>query len=459
MPKLSDTMTSGTLTTWSKKVGDRVEIGDILADIETDKASMELENYSEGIILKLYVEAGEQVPIGGPLCCIGEPGEQAPTLDELKEGGSSVGTRRSTGKEVPNESNESSLPEAISPEVSPSAAIETANGAVSRIKASPLARKIAKDKGVALEGLQGSGPDGRIVKQDVLKAAQEPLARPKPSSKNASVPETSVVSGPASPTDFFSTQVESLGEEMEGLMPPEWIAEEGEEPVSNLRGVVARRMQESKGQIPHFYLTSEVDVGPMLSLRVELNNALASLPADQGGSGKLTVNDFILKATAQAIRSTPAINCSWAEKTIYQHGRVHLAFGVAVDHGLVTPVIRDAHLKSLRQISIEAGCLVGKARNKKLKPDEMTGSTFTVTNLGMFDIDHFYGIINPSNAAILSIGRTVKKPVVSAEGEIAIGQRMNLGLSGDHRVIDGAVGAQFLAALKSFIEKPTLMVV
>ena len=434
-----------------------VEIGDVLADIETDKASMELENYSEGVILKFYVEAGEQVAIGGPLCCIGEPGERAPTLDELKES-SSTGSSPSCS-EGEKLSSESFSGEAIPSPIASDAEIEAKRGTKNRIKASPLAKKIAREKGIALDDLQGSGPSGRIVKQDVLKAVQEPLPKAKPSSKNLSVPDTSSSSRLGSPANFFTTQVASLGEVMEGLVPPELIAEEGEEPVSNLRNVLAQRMHESKGQIPHFYLTSEVDVGPMLSLRVELNNALASLPADQGGRGKLTVNDFILKATAQAICSTSVINCSWAGKAIYQHGRVHLAFGVAVDHGLVTPVIRDAHLKSLRQISIEAGCLVGKARNKKLKPDEMTGSTFTVTNLGMFDIDHFYGIINPPNAAILSVGRTVKKPVVSTEGEIAIGQRMNLGLSGDHRVIDGAVGAQFLAALKSFIEKPTLMVV
>ena len=489
MPKLSDTMTYGTLTSWLKKVGDRVEIGDTLAEIETDKSSMDLENFDEGVILKIYVEAGDQVPIGKPLCLIGETEES-----QVPE---------------PSQVNLNNTEEAPLTETEPlKQALEEADQGVAtssnkdRIKISPLAKRMAEEKGIPIHQIKGSGPGGRIVKEDVLKSSfpavsasqvdasaekdknssgnklqfeQSPqtdlfskdldeATLPRESQTKAEVLSTTKTSSKKSasntksPFDVLSAQAKQVSRvEIEGISPSEIIAKEAQIPLSSLRNVLARRMVEAKTEIPHFYLTSEVDVGPMLDLRIELNNALAALPTNQGGSGKFTVNDFILKATAQAIRSIPAINCSWQGDSIAQHARVHLAFGVAVDHGLVTPVVRDAHLKSLRQISIEAKYLVGKARNKKLTPDEMAGSTFTVTNLGMFDIEHFYGIVNPPNAAILSIGSTVKKPVVNAQDEIVIGQKMNLGLSGDHRVIDGAIGAQFLAALKSFIERPTSM--
>ena len=228
--------------------------------------------------------------------------------------------------------------------------------------------------------------------------------------------------------------------------------------VSNMRGAIARRLLESKTTIPHFYLSTEVDAAPLIALRKQLNANLADLPAEQGGI-KLTVNDFILKASAVALQRVPAVNSSWMDTFIQQHGSVNLAFGVAVDDGLLTPVIRDAQVKSLREVSMDAKSLIGKARNKKLTPAEMSGSTFTVTNLGMFDIQSFLGIINPPNGAILSVGATVAKPVVNDKGEIVVGHRMNIGFSGDHRVIDGATGAVFLQQLKNVLETPALMLV
>jgi pyruvate dehydrogenase E2 component (dihydrolipoamide acetyltransferase) len=224
-----------------------------------------------------------------------------------------------------------------------------------------------------------------------------------------------------------------------------------------MRATIARRLVESKNTVPHFYLEVEVDAAPLLALRETLNKRLAESAAEAGL--KLSVNDFILKASAEALRRVPAVNASWAGTSIRQHSAVHLAFGVALEDGLVTPVIRDAHSKSLRDIAVDAKALIAKARSKKLSPAEMSGSTFTVTNLGMFGVTGFYGIINTPNAAILSVGATIKKPVVDAHDRVVIGQRMAIGLSGDHRVVDGANGAQFLQALKQILEEPTLILI
>jgi pyruvate dehydrogenase E2 component (dihydrolipoamide acetyltransferase) len=303
--------------------------------------------------------------------------------------------------------------------------------------ASPLARKIAEEKGVSLESIQGTGPSGRIVKSDVLAAAEK--------GGSASPAAPSTPSSAAQPASAPAVAAAPFGEESTTK-------------VSNMRRAIATRLVESKTQIPHFYLETEVDAAALIKLRQQLNAELSELAPEQGGV-KLTVNDFILKAATEALRRVPSVNASWEGDVIRQHGAVHMSFGVAVDDGLVTPVVRDAHAKSLRQISIEAKELIGKARTKKLKPNEMSGSTFTVTNLGMFGVTGFYGIINPPNAAILSIGATIKKPVVDAHDNIVIGHRMSVGLSGDHRVVDGAAGAQFLQAFKALLETPALMLV
>ena len=415
MPKLSDTMTVGTLVKWLKNEGDPVANGDMIAEVETDKATMEVECFEDGVLIKQYAEAGAEVPVGGAIAAIGEAGEAAPEVETpaapAAEEAPPVAPEPTPAAPAPAPA----APVAATPAPTPVAATPTG----ARVKASPVARKIAAEKGIDLSTLQGSGPGGRIVKDDVLNAGSSP-------SKAAPVP---------------AAQLEALSL-----------------PVSNMRKSIAKALVASKTQAPHFYLQIEVDGAPLAKFRAALNKKYADLPAEQGGN-KFTVNDLTLKAAAEAVRRVPAINRSWGESTIVQHGTVQLAFGVAIDDGLVTPVIQSAENKSLHQISAEAKGLIKKARNKKLAPDEMSGSTLTVTNLGMFGISDFYGIINPSNAAILSIGATIKRPVVDEYDQIVIGQTMKVGLSGDHRVIDGAVGAQYLQALKTILENPALMLV
>ena len=408
MPKLSDTMTVGTLVKWLKNEGDAVTNGDMIAEVETDKATMEVECFEEGVLIKQYAEAGAEVPVGGAIAAIGEDGESAP---EVAEPATS-----------PSESEESeATPEpAATPEITVADPSPAPAPAVSgtRIKASPVARKMAAEKSVDLSAVQGSGPGGRIVKEDILQARASP---------------SRVNFAPAPTLETLSV------------------------PVSSMRKSIAKALVASKTQAPHFYLQIEVDGAPLAKFRAALNKKYADLPVEKGGN-KFTVNDLILKAAAEAVRQVPAINRSWGD-SIVQHGTVQLAFGVAIDDGLVTPVIPSAETKSLHQISAEAKALIEKARNNKLAPNEMSGSTLTVTNLGMFGISDFYGIINPSNAAILSIGATIKRPIVDEHNQIVIGHTMKIGLSGDHRVIDGAVGAQYLQALKNILENPALMLV
>ena len=411
MPKLSDTMTVGTLVKWLKKEGDAVANGDMIAEVETDKATMEVECFEDGVLLKQYCGAGDEVPVGGAIAAIGEAGEAAP---EVAPAEAAAAFPEPQAEAAPEPTPATPAPAAATPTPAPSA--PAVPGA--KIKASPLAKKLAADKGLDLATIQGSGPGGRIVKADVLNA--------KPGSRSA---------GPAAPG------LETLSI-----------------PVTNMRKSIARALVGSKTQAPHFYLQIEVDGAPLAAFRKALNAKYADLPAEQGGM-KFSVNDLTLKAAAEAIRKVPVINRSWEGESITQHGNVHLAFGVAIDDGLLTPVIREAENKSLHQISGEAKSLIKKAREKKLSPEEMSGSTLTVTNLGMFGISDFYGIINPNNAAILSIGATLKKPVVNEHDQIVIGQTMKVGLSGDHRTIDGAVGAQYLQALKEILENPALMLI
>ena len=415
MPKLSDTMTVGTLVKWLKNEGDAVTNGDMIAEVETDKATMEVECFEEGVLIKQYAEAGAEVPVGGAIAAIGEKGESAPEVAEP-----------STSPSASEESEVEPTPEPVTPEPAATPEMTVADPspapapAISgtRIKASPVARKMAAEKGVDLSAVQGSGPGGRIVKEDILQAV-------------------------ASPSGVNFAPAPSL----EALTVP----------VSSMRKSIAKALVASKTQAPHFYLQIEVDGAPLAKFRAALNKKYADLPVEKGGN-KFTINDLTLKAAAEAVRQVPAINRSWGD-SIVQHGTVQLAFGVAIDDGLVTPVIPSAETKSLHQISAEAKALIKKARNKKLAPNEMSGSTLTVTNLGMFGISDFYGIINPSNAAILSVGATIKRPIVDEHNQIVIGHTMKIGLSGDHRVIDGAVGAQYLQALKNILENPALMLV
>lgn len=419
MPKLSDTMTVGTLVKWLKNEGDPVESGDMIAEVETDKATMEVECFEDGVLIKQYCGAGDEVAVGGAIAAIGEAGEEAPAVDNAAPAAPAA-------EETPAP-EPTPAPAAPAPTATPAPAAPAPAATGGRIKASPVAKKIAAEKGIDLSTIQGSGPGGRIVKEDVINA-QPGAAAP-----------AATGSAPAAPVAPAAT--------LEAL----------DIPVSNMRKSIAKALVGSKTQAPHFYLQMEVDGAPLAKLRAELNAKLADLPKEHGGT-KFTVNDLTLKAAAEAVRRVPAINRSWEGDIIKQHANVHLAFGVAIDDGLVTPVIRAAETKGLREIGAEAKVLIKKARDKKLAPDEMSGSTLTVTNLGMFGISDFYGIINPNNACILSIGATIKKPVVKGD-EIVIGQTMKIGLSGDHRTIDGAVGAQYLQALKEILETPALMLV
>lgn len=414
MPKLSDTMTVGTLVTWLKKEGDAVTSGDMLAEVETDKATMELECFFDGTLVKIFVEEGTEVELGAALCAVGEPGEKveapAPVAKpaEPEPAAAEAAPAPASAPEPPP------LPAATPPPV-PSAPAEPGK----RIKISPLAKKLAAEKGIDPSRIIGTGTGGRIVRADVLDA------------------EKNGVGG---------------GMSGSGYMAKGPIQEDKVVKVSNMRATIARRLVESKTQLPHFYVDMEVDAGPLLALRAQLNEGLE----DEGI--KLSVNDFIMKAAAEALRKVPAVNCSWEGNQVRHHSRAHVSFAVAINDGLITPVIFDAHVKSVFDIGTEAKTLAKTAKAGKLQPNQFTGGTFCVSNMGMMGVNSFKAIINPPNAAILAVGTTVEKPVV-VNGQITIGQQMNLTLSCDHRVVDGAVGAQFLGELKGLIEKPALLLV
>ena len=422
MPKLSDTQTVGTLLSWLKKSGDKVEEGEIIAEVETDKATMELESFTEGVLIAQYVNEGDEVEIGAPICAIGEAGEEPPSPRKR----SSVSSAEPASEPETDAVQDVDILTSID---SPPPPLTKKRVPGDRIKISPLARKMAADKGIPLEAIVGSGPDGRIVKADIIAAVEK------------GVTETRISSA--------SPQIPTAGAP---------IAEEKSIPVSNMRGVIAKRLLESKKTIPHYYLEIEINATPLLELRASLNKGLTELPPEKGGI-KLTVNDFFIKACAKAMQRVPAVNVSWMGKSIQQHSGVHVAVAIAVEDGLVTPVIRDVHLKTLSQISSDVKALAVKAKNKKLSPDELAGSTITTTNLGMYGITSFHAIINPPNSAILSVGAIAKKPIVDHRDTIIVGQCMTIGFSGDHRSVDGAVGAEYLSALRDILETPALMLV
>jgi pyruvate dehydrogenase E2 component (dihydrolipoamide acetyltransferase) len=429
MPKLSDTMTVGTLVKWLKKEGDAVKTGDMLAEVETDKATMELESFFDGTLVSIFVKAGSQVPLGAALCAIGKAGEKVEAPASAAPEAAAPAPKAPAAQAAPLPAQAPAAPEAKPAPApaarAPAAAPAAAPDSGGRIRISPLARRLAAEKGVNPAGIAGSGPGGRIVRADILAAGTGGGAKA------------------ASPAAFSGG---SPG------MTKGPVQEDKVVQVSNIRGIIAKRLVESKTQIPHFYLDIEVDAGPLLDLRSQLNSAL------EKDGVKLSVNDFVLKASAEALRRVPAVNCSWEGTAIRHHPAAHVSFAVAIDDGLITPVIRDAHLKTIFAISTEAKALGKRAKEKKLAPAEFTGGTFCVSNLGMMGIDRFSAIINPPNAAILAVGTTVKKPVVKGD-QIVIGQRMTLTLSADHRVVDGAVGATYLAALKDLLEKPALLLI
>lgn len=411
MPKLSDTMTEGTLVKWLKKEGDKVAVGDVLAEVETDKATMEMAANDDGILGKIYVTAGSKAVLGAALAVLVEEGEAVPDAPVAKAPVKPAAPAPSSGGAAP-------APAARGNSARAAASAATNGG---RIKASPLARKIAAEKGVDLRTLTGTGPGGRIVRADVLNApvgGSAPAGRP--------VQTIRPVAGP----------------------------DDQRIPLTGMRTIIADRLLASKTQIPHFYLNIEVDAAPILALRQEINAG-----TEKSGGNKYTVNDFILKAVAAAAAQVPAVNASFDGDAIVQFAAVNVSVAIAVEEGLVTPVLRDAHRKSLLEISTAVKDFAARAKSKKLSPDEFAGGTITVSNLGAYGIDNFDAIINPPQSAILSIGAARKVPVVNAKGELTVGDRMWVGMSCDHRVIDGAVGATYLAALRKLLENPALMLV
>ena len=421
MPKLSDTMTEGTLLRWRKKKGESVKAGDILAEVETDKATMEMESFDDGVLAEIYVQDGGKAAIGQKLALLLAPGEKAPA-----DGPPPAAAPAS--KPAPAGATPASAPargpaQAAPASAAPAAHAPAASGA--RVKASPLAKKIAAAKGIDLGRVTGTGPGARIIARDVETAT----------------PQT----GGAAP-------VASAAPAAVRAMP----AGENDQriPLSGMRKVIAERLLLSKTTIPHFYLNIEVDAGELMELRAEVNAT-----AEKSGQAKLTVNDFVLKAAIVAAVRVPKVNASFDGDAVVYYSSINLAVAVAIDDGLVTPVIRDAQKKSLREINELVKDLATRARTKKLKPDEYQGGTMTVSNLGAYGIDSFSAIINPPQAIILSVGAVVRKPVVNAKGEIVAGQRLNIGLSCDHRVVDGAIGAEYLAELRKLIENPALMLI
>ncbi len=438
MPKLSDTMTVGTLVKWLKAEGTAVKSGDILAEVETDKATMELESFFDGTLIKIFAPAGSQVAIGAALCAIGKPGEavEAPASAQAPKTAAPSPVAAPAPVAPPPPPTPVAAPVVTPKPASVAAPISqpstlSSQPSSDRLRISPLARKIASQSNIDPARVTGSGPHGRIVKADILAATTNPALL-------KSTAASGVGKGAAVPTVALAK---------EGL-----IQEDRTVPASNMRATIARRLLEAKTQIPHFYVEIEVDAEPLLAVRAQLNAAF------EKEGVKLSVNDFVLKGSAEALRRVPAVNASWTGTGIQYHGAAHVSFAVAIDDGLITPVIRDTHAKTIFQISAEAKPLGKRAKEKKLKPDEFTGGTFCVSNLGMMGVERFSAIINPPNAAILAVGTTVTKPVVK-NGHIVIGQTMVLTLSCDHRVVDGALGAQFLAALKDLLEKPALLLV
>ena len=413
MPKLADTMTEGTLVKWRKNIGDKVSTGDIVAEVETDKATMEMESFDDGILHEYLVKVGEKVPTGAKIAVLLAKGEKAPAPGSAPAATAAV-------SQAALAAAAQAAPASVAPAAKP--ATLSAGG---RVKSSPLARKIAAERGLSLEALSGSGPGGRIVAKDVLNAnpaAAAPRAAAAPAAASVPVP-------PPGPNDTVI-------------------------PLSGMRRVIADRLLASKTQIPHFYLHIEVDAGPLMKMRADLNAG-----ADPVTGVKLTVNDFVLKAVVAAAVKVPAANSAFNGDSILQFGSVGLSVAVAVDDGLVTPVVRDAQGKSLREISEAVKDLAARARAKKLKPDEYQGGTITVSNLGSYGIEFFDAIINPPQAVIVSVGAILKKPVVGPNDSIIVGQRLAIGLSADHRVVDGAVAAQYLSELRRLLESPALLLV
>ncbi|MFT4660915.1 MAG: pyruvate dehydrogenase E2 component (dihydrolipoamide acetyltransferase) [Patiriisocius sp.] len=414
MPKLSDTMTDGVVAEWHKKVGDSVESGELLAEIETDKATMEFESFQDGVLLHIGVEKGATAPVDSILAVLGERGEDIKKLIADNETAMAASKVEATPK-----AEEKTAPKAPAAEVKPavssnnevvkparritvSAQATSSNG---KVKASPLAKRLAKEKNINLQRIQGSGDHGRIIKRDI---------------------------------DNYS----GGGGTFIG------VEQFSEEPVSQMRKVIANRLSESKFTAPHFYLTIAIDMGEAMNARKAINKSIAP--------NKISFNDMVVKAVAKSLRKHPAVNSSWLGDRIRMNDHIHIGIAVAVDDGLLVPVVRFADGKSLSQIGSEVKDFASRARNKKLQPQDWEGNTFTISNLGMFGIEEFTAIINPPDACILAVGGIQSTPVVK-DGQVVPGNVMKVTLSCDHRVVDGVVGSMFLNTLKDYLESPVML--
>jgi pyruvate dehydrogenase E2 component (dihydrolipoamide acetyltransferase) len=417
MPKMSDTMMEGTISAWLKKVGDAVKSGEIIAEVETDKATMELESYEDGVLLYIGVEAGGSVPVDGVIAVIGEKGADYQSLLAAHQGGGSIA--------APVEVAIPAAPVAVAapaPVVAPApvaAAVPSSTG-TERVKASPLAKKIASETGVDIRQVAGTGEGGRIVKRDI---------------------ETFVPAAATASPQAASSQA--------GVAPALGQESFREEKVSQMRKTIAKRLAESKYSAPHFYLTMEINMDKAIEARKSMN---------EFGTTKISFNDLVIKAAAAALRQNPKANSSWLGDKIRYNDHIHIGMAVAVEEGLLVPVIRFADQLSLSQISNQAKSLGQKAKNKELQPKDWEGNTFTISNLGMFGIDEFTAIINPPDACILAVGG-IKETVIVKDGQMKIGNVMKVTLSCDHRVVDGAVGSAFLLSLKGLLEDPVRILI
>jgi pyruvate dehydrogenase E2 component (dihydrolipoyllysine-residue acetyltransferase) len=427
MPKLSDTMTEGTLVAWKKKKGDKVSAGEVLAEIESDKATMEWESPEDGTLTEIYVEEGGKVNVGDKIAFIGGEGEEAPKekegekKKEEKEEKPKAEEEKEEGKPKKEEAKKEEKPEPKAEKKAeaekPAPKVEKAEEA--RVKASPVARRIAAELGVDLSSVKGTGPEGRVTETDVRAAAKSKTA----------------VSKPSAP-------------------PAVKTGESARIQLSGMRKIIAERLVESLGPIPHFYLNIDIDAGPLMEAREELKSA-----GEDADAAKITVNDFVLKAAVQAAVKVPRVNASFDGDAFVQYADVDLGIAVAIEDGLLTPVIRGAQNKSLREISELVKDLAHRARNKRMKPEEFQGGTFTVSNLGGMGIDSFSAVINPPQGFILAIGKITKVPVVDDCDQIVVGHGMSITMSCDHRVIDGALGAEYLKELRHLLENPALLLV
>ncbi len=444
MPKLSDTMEEGTIAKWNIKEGDAVTAGDIVAEVETDKATMELEAFDSGTVLKILVEEGSSAPLGAKLAILGEEGEDISGLldgdgagsgraDGQKSAEASAGDAGSSQqqKEAPDSDGEKDAEKEDDSPTGEQKDQRQQDGSDGRIKASPLARKMASERGIDLARVTGSGPQGRIIKADIENYKEAaPAAQPSATEKAADS------AAPAEATP--APQPEVAGTR---------LREDQDIPVSQMRKTIAKRLAESKFTSPHFYETIDIDMKRAIEARESLNEV---------SDVKISFNDLVVKAVSVALRRHPWVNASWLGDVVRQHGDINIATAVAVEEGLLTPVIRHADQKGLRDISIETKDFAARARDKKLQPEDWEGSTFTVSNLGMYGIEEFTAIINPPNACILAIGAIRDVPVVE-DGQVVPGKRMKVTLSCDHRVVDGAKGAEFLNTLRGLLENPSSM--